>query len=97
MVGAHGRTSAGIWRYFFAAITEAMGHLRQELPQQGSEEEILREARREGPTCANAFEPQKKNTKNIAVVLRGRGTCLPLRNDSSTKDDAALLKRHPEN
>jgi len=77
-------------RDIFAAITEAMGHLRQELPEQGSEEELLREARREAHMrqCIRAAE---KEFKNIAVVC-GAWHVPALRNDSSARDDAALLK-----
>jgi len=70
----------------FAAIAEAMGHLRQELPQQGSEEELLREARREAHMrqCIRAAE---KEFKNIAVVC-GAWHVPALRRDSSAKHDA---------
>ena len=78
----------------FAAIAEAMRHLRQELPRQGSEEELLREARREAHMrqCIRAAE---KEFKNIAVVC-GAWHVPALRNDSSAKHDAALLKGIPK-
>jgi hypothetical protein len=78
----------------FAAISEAMGHLRQELPRQGSEEELLRESRREAHMrqCIRAAE---KEFKNIAVVC-GAWHVPALRNDSSANDDAALLKGIPK-
>jgi hypothetical protein len=78
----------------FAAITEAMGQLRHELPPQGSEKELLREARREAHMrqCIRAAE---KEFKSVAVVC-GAWHVPTLRNDSSAKDDAALLKGIPK-
>jgi Family of unknown function (DUF5682) len=78
----------------FAAITEAMGQLRHELPPQGSEEELLREARREAH-MRQCIRTAEKEFKSVAVVC-GAWHVPTLRNDSSAKDDAALLKGIPK-
>jgi uncharacterized protein DUF5682 len=80
-------------RDIFAAIAEAMGHLRQELSRQGSEEELLREARREA-YMRQSIRAAEKEFKNIAVVC-GAWHVPALLNDSA-KDDAALLKGIPK-
>jgi len=74
----------------FAGISEAMRQLRQELPQQGSEEELLREERREAH-MRQCIRSAEKEHKKIAVIC-GAWHVPALQNDSSPKEDAARLK-----
>jgi hypothetical protein len=74
----------------FAAISEAMAALRKELPQQGSEESLLREQQREAHMRQSIRAAEKKFSK-VAVVC-GAWHVPALEKMPPAKDDGALLK-----
>jgi hypothetical protein len=74
----------------FAAITEAMGALRRELPQSGSEDHLLREQQREAQMRQSIRAAEKEFSK-IAVVC-GAWHVPALEEMPAAKSDAALLK-----